>query len=171
MSLPTDPDEQVLDRRHRHWVCVYPRLFLLTFVALAPVVALFVVLWRLDALGGRGRQVAGALSAVWLLYWAIRLSLMKYRYDNDFWVVTTRRVIDSVSNHPLHVHTSTAHITDIEEVTVTSTGLFATLFDFGDIECHTASAQENFSLHNVPHPHEVQALVNRLRNQLRSGAR
>lgn len=171
MSLPTDPGEQVIDMRRRHWVCIYPRLFLLTVVALAPVAALFVLLWFLDALAGRGWQVAGALSAVWLLYWAARLFLMKYRYDNDFWVVTTRRVIDSVSNHPLHLHTSTAHIADIEDVTVTSSGLLATLFDFGDIECHTASAQENFSLRSIPHPHEVQALVNRLRNQLRAGTR
>jgi hypothetical protein len=136
-------------------------------VALVPVVALFVLLWRLDLLAERGWQITGVISAVWLLYWAIRMFLLKYRYDNDIWVITRRRVIDSVSNHPLHLHTSTADIADIEDVTVTSSGLFATLFDFGDIECHTASAQENFALRSIPRAHEVQSLVNRLRNELR----
>lgn len=171
MSMPLDPDEQVLVLRHRHWVCVYPRLFLMALVTVAPVVALFVVLWLLDALAGRGWQVAGAVSAVWVLYRAVRMFLLKYRYDNDIWVVTTRRVIDSISDHPLHLHTSTAHIADIEDITVSSSGLFATLFNFGDIDCQTAGVQQNFSLHNVPRPNELQALLNRLRGQLRSGAR
>lgn len=138
--------------------------------ALVPAVGLFVVLRRFDLLADRGWQVAGALSAVWLLYWAMRMFLAKYRYDNDFWVITTQRVIDSVSNHPMHVQTSTAHIADIEDVTVTSSGLFATLFDFGDIECQTTGIQQNLCLHSVSHPHELQALVNRLRMQLRAGA-
>jgi membrane protein YdbS with pleckstrin-like domain len=170
MSLAIDPDEEVLELCRRHWVFLYPRLLLLAMLALAPVIALFVALWRLDLLAGRGWQVAGALSAVWLLYWAVRLVLVKYRYDNDIWVVTTRRVIDSVSNHPLHLHTSAADIVDIQDVTVTSSGLLATLFDFGDIECQTAGTRQNFSLRSVPRPHEVQALVNRLRDDLRSGA-
>lgn len=167
MSLPLQSGDEVLDLRRRHWVCVYPRLFLLTVIALAPVVGLFVLLWSFDLLAERGWQVAGALSAVWLLYWAVRLFLIKYRYDNDIWVVTRRRVIDSVSHHPLHLHTSTADIADIEDVTVTTSGLWGTLFGFGDIECHTASTRENFSLHSIPRPHEVQSLVNRLRNELR----
>ncbi len=170
MSMPLDPDEQVLVLRHRHWVCIYPRLLVMTLVTLAPVVVLFVVLWLLDELAGRALQVAGAASAVWLLYRALRLFLVKYRYDNDIWVVTNRRVIDSISNHPLHLHTSTAHIADIEDITVSSTGLLATLFNFGDIECQTAGVQQNFSLHSVARPNDLQALLNRLRDQLRFGA-
>ena len=167
MSLPLQPGDEVLERRRRHWVCIYPRLFLMGFVAAAPPAGLFVVLRRLDLLADRGWQVAGAVSAVWLLYWGLRMFLAKYRYDNDFWVITRRRVIDTSSRHPLHVHTSAADITDIEDVTVTSSGLLATLFGFGDIECHTASSQENFSLRSIPRPHELQSLVNRLRNELR----
>ena len=104
----------------------------------------------------------------WLAYWAVRLYFFKYRYDNDIWVVTNQRIIDSVKNHWFHLQMSTADLVDIEDMSVIRSGLLNTVFDFGDIECQTAGAVRKFALRGIPRPREVQAMVDRLRDQARA---
>jgi len=53
-------------------------------------------------------------------------------------------------------------------MSVIRSGLLNTMFDFGDIECQTAGAVRKFALRGIPRPREVQAMVDRLRDQSRA---
>jgi hypothetical protein len=169
LPFPLQEGEEVLALARRHWLFVYPKLAAGAVVALIPVGALWWAMARFDwADNGPPRLVALAITVAWLAYWAVRLYFFKYRYDNDIWVITNQRVIDSAKDNWFHLRMSTADLVDIEDMTVTRAGLLGTLFDFGDIGCQTAGAVGKFSLRGIPRPREVQALVDRLRDESRA---
>ena len=172
LPFPLQEGEQLLTLARRHWLFVYPKLVAGVIVALVPVGVLWWAMTRLNwADNALPRLIALVATAVWLVYWAIRLYFFKYRYDNDIWVITNQRVIDSVKNHWFHLQMSTADLVDIEDMSVTRSGVLGTVFDFGDIDCQTAGAVRKFSLLGIPRPREVQALVDRLRDQSRAVTR
>ena len=172
LPFPLQEGEQLLALARRHWLFVYPKLVAGVIVALVPVGALWWAMARLDwSDNGLPRLVALVATAVWLVYWAVRLYFFKYRYDNNIWVVTNQRIIDSAKNHWFHLQMSTADLVDIEDMSVVRSGFLGTVFDFGDIDCQTAGAVRKFSLLGIPRPREVQALVDRLRDESRAVAK
>jgi membrane protein YdbS with pleckstrin-like domain len=169
LPFPLQEGEEMLTLARRHWLFVWPKLTTGTVVALVPAIALWWAMLRLDwSDNDIPRWIALGATVAWLAYWAVRLYFFKYRYDNDIWVVTNQRVIDSVKKHWFHLQMSTADLVDIEDMTVLRSGLLNTVFDFGDIECQTAGAVRKFALRGIPRPREVQAMVDRLRDQARA---
>jgi membrane protein YdbS with pleckstrin-like domain len=168
LPFPLQEGEQLQTLARRHWLFVYPKLAAGAAVALVPVGAVWWAMARFDWTdNGPPRLIALAATVVWLVYWVVRLYFLKYRYDNDIWVVTNQRVIDSVKNNWFHLQMSTADLVDIEDMSVIRSGLLGTMFDFGDINCQTAGEVPKFSLRGIPQPREVQALVDRLRDESR----
>ena len=167
LPFPLQGDETIVVFARRHWLYLYPRLLVAALTTVVPVLALWAILVTLERTDGTVRLVAIAVSVAWLLFWGVRLYFIKYRYDNDIWLVTNQRLIDSVKNHWFHLHVSSADLIDIEDMTVRRSGLAATLFNYGDIECQTAGAVRNFALRGVPQPARIQATIDRLRDQAR----
>ncbi|MBI4302220.1 MAG: hypothetical protein HY664_06410 [Chloroflexi bacterium] len=151
----------------RHWLYLYPRLILAVLEAVIPAAFLVGLVVYTDRFEGLPRTVILVISALWLLYWAVRIYFIKYRYDNDIWVITDQRLVDSTKNHWFHLHISTTDLVDIQDMTITRSGILRTLFNFGDIECQTAGTVRNFSLTGIPKPAELHSLVDRLRDQAR----
>ena len=169
LPYPLQEGEELLTLARRHWLFVWPKLIAGTVVALVPTIVLWWAMLRFDwADESIPRWIALGATLVWLVYWVVRLYFFKYRYDNDIWLVTNQRIIDSVKNHWFHLQMSTADLVDIEDMTVLRSGLLNTVFDFGDIECQTAGAVRKFALRGIPRPREVQAMVDRLRDQARA---
>jgi hypothetical protein len=140
-------------------------------VAGAPPLVVGLILGRLDVYEGAVRTIYWIVAWVWLGYWAVRILLTWYRYNNDIWIITNQRIVDSIKNTPIHHRLSTADLVNIQDMTVQRNGLLQTVFDFGDIVCQTAAEQPDFRLGGIPHPREVQALVDRERDRerLRTG--
>jgi hypothetical protein len=170
--FPLQEGEEVLTLARRHWLFVWPKIIAGGLTALVVVVGFWWGMLRLDwADNDVPRWLGLAATVAWLGYWSVRLYFFKYRYDNDIWVVSNQRIIDSVKNHWFHLQMSTADLVDIEDMSVTRTGILGTLFDFGDIDCQTAGAVRKFALRGIPQPREVQALVDRLRDEARATAK
>lgn len=170
LPFPLQKGEDVVAFARRHWLYLYPRLAVVGLTAVVPVAALWSVLISLDRAEGTTRLVALAVSGAWLLFWLVRLYFIKYRYDNDIWLVTNQRLVDSVKNHWFHLRVSTTDLVDIEDMTASRSGLLGTVFNYGDIECQTAGTVRNFALRGIPQPSQTQALIDRLRDQARTTA-
>ena len=169
LPFPLQEGEQFLTLARRHWLFFYPKLVAGVIVALMPVGAIWWAMARFDWTDNSlPRLIALGITGVWLVYWAVRLYFVKYRYDNDIWAVTNQRIIDSVKNNWFHLQMSTADLVDIEDMSVIRSGVLGTMFDFGDINCQTAGTVPKFTFRGIPQPREVQALVDRLRDQLRA---
>lgn len=171
MRLPFDlqEGEQIIQIVRRHWLHFYPRLVALLLIALVPVILLWTALLTLTpSVNATLRWVLIAISAIWLLSWAVRLYLVAYRYNNDLWTITDQRLIDSFRSHPFSLQVESADLINVQDISVNRTGILRTIFDYGDVECETASETGKFTLSGVPKPRDVQLLIDRLRDAQRA---
>jgi hypothetical protein len=167
LPFPLQETEKVLVMCRRHWIYLYPRLALQLLIAVLPVLALYLVLRWADALDGLAAKVAVVVSVVWLAVWAVKIILVKYRYDNDLWTITDQRIVDSYRSNPFSLKITSADLVDIVDTAMDRSGLFATMLNYGDIRCETAGERQDISLPAVPQPQEVHALIDRERDRER----
>jgi hypothetical protein len=170
LHFPLHPDEKVLSIAHRHWLYLYPRLLFILLEAVVPVVVLGVILSSTGGLEGTGSKIFAGLTLLWLLFWSIRAFLAWYKYANDIWVITDQRIVDSLKTSPFSLKLSTADLVNVLDMTVEQRGVLQTMLNYGDIVCQTAADLQEFRLVGIPHPREVQALVDRERDRERQRA-
>jgi hypothetical protein len=172
LHFPLQENERVLKICRKHWFYLWPRIALYVILALVPVIAASVLVSRTAGLDGTAGKVFWIVALVYLAYWAIRSFLAWYRYNNDIWVITNQRIIDSTKTNPFSLKMSTADLVNVQDMTVERDGIFRTMFNFGDIICQTAAELQEFRMAGIPHPQEVQLMVDKERDRERTrGAR
>jgi hypothetical protein len=171
LPFPLQDSERVLAMVRRHWVFLWPRTLLyLGFAILPPLIISLLMSWA-GVYEGVAAQVFWLIAAIWLLYWAVRIFLNWYRYNHDVWVITNQRIVDSIKSNPFSHQLSTADLVNVQDMTVNRSGILATLLNYGDIICETASDSRDFVLSGIPRPQDVQLLVDRERDRERRGGR
>jgi hypothetical protein len=167
LPFPLQDGERVLALRRKHWIFLWPKIGVYIAIGIVPVL---VARWLL-AQAGILDDISGPiwiLTALWLVFWGIRAVLTWYRYQNDIWTITNQRLIDSRRKHPFDLTVSTADLINVQDMSVARNGILATVLDFGDIICQTASAElHDFKLSGIPNPRETQILVDRERDRER----
>ena len=171
LHFPLQDSEHVLMLCRKHWLYLWPRTLLFALVAIVPVVAAAIVASKTVGLDGTPRLVFWIASLVWVLYWAARALLNWYRYNNDIWVITDQRIIDSTKTTPFNLKISTADLVNVQDMTVERNGILRTMFNYGDIVCQTAADVQEFRLVAIPQPQEVQLLVDKERDRERMRGR
>jgi hypothetical protein len=171
LHFPLQDGERVIMICRKHWLFLWPRIAGMALAALVPVIAAAVLLSKAGHLGGKPGMVFWIVAAVYLLYWAVRMFLGWYRYNNDIWVVTNQRVVDSTKTTPISLKISTADLVNVQDMTVERSGIFRTMFNYGDIVCQTAADIQEFRMTSIPHPQEVQLLVDKERDRERMRGR
>ena len=170
LHFPLQDEERVLMICRRHWLYLWPRTALMALFALVPIIV-GVIMVQTDVYDGAAATVFWIASLVWLVYWAIPMFLNWYRYNNDIWVITNQRIIDSTKTTPFNLKMSTADLVNVQDMTVQRDGILRTMFNFGDIICQTAADVQEFKLSAIPHPQEVQLLVDKERDRERTRGR
>lgn len=160
-------EEQVLLCR-RHWIALYPQLLLDLLVAAVPIGLLLWATTRTE--DTRPQQIAMAASAVWLIVMAFRAYFHWYRWRNDAWLITNQRIVDSVRRHWFHRAVSSADLVDIQDVSMSRSGVLQTTLDFGDLNVQTASELQRFVLAKIPDPAAVLTILDRTRDETRRAA-
>jgi len=102
------------------------------------------------------------VSSIWYLFiWsAIFYSLTMYTLD--VWIVTDRRIIDSIQNGFFNRTVSELHITRIQDISVQTKGVIQTLLKFGDLHIQTAGTEEKFYFSQIPFPEKVKDEIMKL---------
>jgi hypothetical protein len=138
-------------------------------VAIVPPILFAWALSAADQYDGIVATIYWIASLLWVLFWGIKALLNWYRYHHDLWVITNQRIVDSFRKHPFHHQLSSADLVNIQDMTVSRSGLLQTAFKFGDIHCETAGGMgmKDFLLSSVPNPEEIQLLVDRERDRER----
>lgn len=171
LPFPLQEDEEVYAYLRRHWLSLYPRLLAYLVFAVVPPGVAFAIAERTDALDEDiVRLILVVASALWILFWVVRMLFTWYRYNNDIWIVTDQRLIDSKKSHPFDLHVASADLVDVVDTSISRSGPLQTAFNFGDVQCQTAGSSTNFRLGQIPEPARYQALVDRLRDVARREA-
>jgi hypothetical protein len=159
-------NEEIISEIRRH-----PASLVLKLIGIVIVVALAFWFWFAVArnwTGGLGNimnilmlvVLIGGIGAA-LFYW--------YRYYNDVWLVTNQRLVDSTKTSPVSHQVSTADLQNVQDISIVKKGVFATMFNYGDVLCQTASATGGtFNFRGVANPQDVLELIDNARDEARA---
>lgn len=171
LPFPLQDGEEILRLTRRHWWFLWPMTILLSLILLVPVIGAWFILDRIGIRADLG-FVWWIIVALWVVYWLIRLVFNWYRYHHDLWVITNQRIIDSQKRHPFDMRVSTADLLNVQDISVDKSGLTPTILNYGSVVCDTAgTGTSDFIIAGVPHPEEVQLLVDRERDRERDRVR
>ncbi len=80
----------------------------------------------------------------------------------NVYIITDERIIDVDFLSMIYKNISTAKTENIEDITKQTSGIMASLFDYGTILIQTAATKNEFEFEHVPHPARVVKLLNEL---------
>lgn len=153
----------------KHWLNALGRIgppFLAIFALSVLAVLLLAGLINFAELGAipllAGWSVTMAFAAFWF-WWEYT------DYRNDTYIVTDDRIID-IEMKPLGLNAKRREggLEKVQNVVAQQNGLWAALFDYGDVVISTAAADEGFTFSMVPNPRYVQTTVFQKLNKFRS---
>lgn len=170
MSFPIQlhDDEEVVATIKRHPVHLWGREILI-----AIIIIIVLVLWYNFGLSSTSESVSTFWNIVAIATVVIGLIfgyVYWYRYNNDLWLITSQRLVDSTRSTPFSQDVSTADLLNIQDINVRQRGISQSIFQYGDVQCQTASASANtFEFNGVADPQKVMEQIDQSRNNARRG--
>ena len=167
MSEPVQlqPDEQLIATIKRHPIHLWGRIALIVII-----VALILALWLSFGMGQTGSvgTFMNILAIGSVMVGAIMAYVYWYRYNNDIWLITSQRLVDSTKSTPFAHNLLTADLLNLQDINIRQRGIAQTVFQYGDVRCQTASAAgETFQFRGVADPQEVLDQIEKARSQAR----
>lgn len=141
----------LLVRRHPFFISLRISFFVTLFILPVLIGAAFysyLILYNLLGL------VFFAYSLWCMLLWQLMFYSLTM-YVLDVWIVTDKRIIDSTQRGFFDRSVSELHFERIQDISVVTSGLFQTFFNFGDLEIQTAGTENKFKFLQIPNPSEV----------------
>jgi membrane protein YdbS with pleckstrin-like domain len=87
----------------------------------------------------------------------------------NIYIVTNERIVDIDFYYLLYKHFSEAELTKIQDISFTSSGMLATLFDYGDVVVETAGELPTIDFAAVPHPERIVETIRSLAEHAKNG--
>lgn len=150
-------EERVLLLLRRHPVTQLGWILVVLLLAVVP--ALFV---EIDLLGFLPPNYQAAATIGWYLV-LLGFSLQSFlSWFYNVYIVTDERVIDVDFYNLLYKNISSAKIDNIEDITSTTQGILASMFNYGTVKIQTAGTVTEFDFEDVPQPARVAAFLNEM---------
>lgn len=153
--------EEVLARKHRHWLFLLPDLL----ATLAALIVPLGILIAVSALGGTpfeepARNFVVTLGSLYYLAVVTFFFIRWLDYYLDLAIVTDQRVVDIDQHGLFRRNVAELEYEVVQDVTSVQNGILQTLFNFGDVEIQTAGEQANFTFRTIARPEEVVNQIN-----------
>ncbi len=151
----------VLIVRH-HWTGLVSRGVLAFFALFFPFLISYSVPTWFDSAIGSTFFVVGLFLFFMMLSASILIDgFLKWFFQMN--VITTSRIIDvdfvSITTHRV----SETTFDQVQDVSHSPAGPFASFFDYGNLYVQTAGAKREFQFHNIPRPRDIQDTILDLR--------
>jgi uncharacterized membrane protein YdbT with pleckstrin-like domain len=152
-----EEEEDVVLVLHRHWFILSIKVSLVIIFTFLPFVALVVFSSLIVNYG-----LIAIFSFLWVTYYLFLWFWLFYvitMYTLDNWIVTTKRVIDSLQNGFFNRRVAELQLNKIQDVSYRVEGLMATFFNYGIVEIQTAGKDNKFFFEQVPNPQRVKDII------------
>ena len=143
-----------------HWFFLLIRYGVIAF--------LFAVLMTFQSYGpnfipvlfqGTAGKIVSLFSQIYVIALIMGIFLVWVIYYLNIQIITNLRVVD-IDQHGLFVRRiSELHIDKIEDATSEIKGVFANLFQYGNVYVQTAGTIERFEFYRIPSPDQVERLI------------
>lgn len=154
-------DEEIILLLRAHVITNVPWVLTALGLTLLPLILIPVA-----GAAGLGSMFGAGASLAFILTWY--LLLFTYSFINflywyfNVYILTDERVVDVDWYSILFRKVSSCQISKVQDVSASQGGVFAGLFDFGNVQIQTAAEEENFEFVNVPHPQLVAKKIQEL---------
>ena len=148
-------DSLVFLRARKHWFGLFAicGLAILAFIVVA---GLFIWLGQTDnSTSGLNEQQSGfiwLLTIIGFILVVVILALISWLYRSSTLTVTNEEVQQVIQSGLFHRRHSRLALANVEDVTFLQKGIFATIFNFGELNVETAGEQANFKFSYCPKP-------------------
>lgn len=88
----------------------------------------------------------------------------------NIYIVTNERIVDIDFIHLLFKQFSEAEITKIQDISYSTGGVLATVFNYGNVLIETAGEFPNLEFESVPHPEKVVEVIRGLEQKIKGDA-
>lgn len=155
-----DADEKIICEIRKHYFG-----FILIYLAGALIAGIISVagalgsVWIRDnvasssSLASNGELIMLASIIISVAVLAVTI-LYAYIFGNNVVLLTTEKVAQILYKSLFHRKVSQLNISDVQDVTVSQTGIFAHFFNYGTLVIETAGEQQNYTFSYAPKPHD-----------------
>lgn len=165
-------DEQVRLVKRKHWFIIFSELFAYGIIFLIPFFAYIFISGNEITLGNQTILLEIETSLIlfialaWTLLIWMRVVGVWTDYYLDVWMVTDKRIIDIEQKSFFHRQTSVFRIERIQDITIETRGIVATLLNFGDIHVQTAGESQEFVMYGIANPKHVRRVILRQQDRV-----
>ena len=153
-------DEHILLVKRRHYIVLLG--FFLT-LALLTIVPYFIYFFLPLVLEAASTEIFNKLFIfITSLYYIFLAAMAFYAiidYYLDVWIITNQRILSVEQKGLFHRIVVEVRYSQIQDITSTVSGLFATYLQFGNIRIQTAAEQERMVLKQITHPIETRRVI------------
>lgn len=159
LSFPEkDDQEEIYLALRAHWFTNIRWVATSIFMLFVPILLTFVPYFNSIPLNYRTELI---------LYWYLFTFIFSFEkflfwYFNVF-LITNERVVDIDFVNLFNKHFAEADLDAIQDVSSSVKGIFATIFNFGDVLIQTASEVNQINFEKIPNPEKVIKLLRELR--------
>jgi len=154
-----EENETVILFLRQHLITLVPVLVLEVLLFLGPMV-LFPIFFKMLS---TTINIPIGYTIIGIIFWytasfGILLAKFLYWFFNIF-IVTNERIVDIDFINLLYKDVAEARLSRVQDISYNQRGIFATIFDYGDVTIQTAGELPNFSFEIVPKPSEVVDII------------
>jgi len=153
-------DEDVEIFLYSHWIIMVIKTlsyFIMTAVPIIAVIFYSSELKEKNLLGGAILFLIAYGMIIWSMYF---YEVMIYLLDT--WIVTNQRIIDIIQKGFFYRTVAELDLSKVQDISVRTSGLIQTIFDFGDVEIQSAGALNKFKFSQVAKPQIVKDRIMKL---------
>jgi len=154
-----EKDETVILFLRQHLITLVPWIGIGVLLFVTPTI-LFPLLLKLIS---SSIQIPVGYVIVGTIFWyvgSIGLVFSKFLYwFFNIFIVTDERIIDIDFINLLYKDVAETQLSRVQDISYQTRGIFATMFDFGDVTIQTAGEVPNFAFEVVPKPSQVVDII------------
>lgn len=156
--------EKVEYTLRRHWLTFLPVILTLLVMFAVPLVvlAIFQNLFPDFLTGPITYPLTILFGSVYFLFALMFFYIQFIDYYLDMWIITNDRLIDIEQKGLFSRSITELELFQIQDVTSTTVGLWATFLHYGDVVITTSSNTSSIILHKVPRPDFIRGEIIRL---------
>lgn len=160
-----EPDEDVILFMRQHLVTTVPWVIASIVFIFAPsvIIPFLFAFLRLPVAIPASYIVIGTL--FWYLATAGFIIVNFLQWYFNIYIVTNHRIVDIDFVQLLFKKFSEARLSKIQDVSYQTSGVFAAVFNFGDVHIQTAGELPEFEFSSVPNPDRVVTTISELVKQ------
>lgn len=148
-------DEWAVFFVQRHWTRLFRQVA-------APLLFIALLLPALSYLFSHGTTVATILAVVVAIPIFASFLVVIWQYLNwrdDYFVLTTQRVIHIERDWPFDVHSEECSLDTIQDIYEVRSGVTANILNYGNLVLQTAGETVDIDIDNIPNPAHLRAMI------------